>query len=116
MTTYYQATQQGRHAAVEARGFTVSVMQAGDGRPDPATGLTPLFDDAIDSATFLGPDAAERSAQWLIGRGCSAHEATRIVGAAEKFMLAQSSGVQPTETDRVLDTPMDDNVDDELTI
>lgn len=108
MTHYYQATQEGRHASADLKGFTVSVMKAGDDQADPATGLTSLFDEAAEEAKFLGTDAAERAAQWLISRGCSAHEATRIVGVAEKFMLAQSTGIDPTTTDRVLDTPMGD--------
>lgn len=111
-TTYFEATRDFGHATkktADEQGYTVSVMQAIAGQADPETGLIPLFDEAIEEEEFLGLDAAERAAAWLMGRGCSAHEAVRIVESARVRMMGQSTGTGPTQAERILETPMDEN-------
>lgn len=98
--TYFQATRVSRNPIPtrnEIQDIYVCVM---------TEDLDALLDDEVEGARFTEDEAA---IGWLIARGCSAHEAARIVNTARSQLLtAQTTGTGPTEMERIWGTPMED--------
>ena len=98
--TYFQAARSGRRSDPSQLLADVQML-----RVSVSTGNPDQFDDDEVEAREFDADAFGEAADWLIRRGCQAHEAARIVDSGWKHMLAQSTGTGPTEIDAILDIP-----------
>lgn len=97
--TYYQATRVGRKSTPDVFLADIQEIMVGTYR----SRHDRLDDDEIESIVTADD---EQAAQWLISRGCAAHEAARIVGTARRLLMSQSTGQGPTDVERVLGQPI----------
>jgi hypothetical protein len=98
MTTFFQAVR-GRGQSRD------TVLVSIETTPNPemnADGTHDLFGETVEEAQLPHADAIE----WLVARGCTRQEATRMVHQVATTFMAQSVGSVPTTLEWELDQPV----------